>query len=83
MSSGRLHVISHVICTATGHLRRHVTGAAAVGRIAGYAGRPGHSVGCVADTEPEPVRRVQAGTVGLAYRTWDPPGRLCSAKTHP
>jgi 3-oxoadipate enol-lactonase len=49
-------------------------GAAAVDRIAGCADCRGHSVGCVADTQPGPVRRIQAGTAGLAYRTWGPVG---------
>ena len=47
---------------------------AAVGRIAGYADWSGHSVGGVADTQSGLVRRVQAGTVRLAYRTWGPAG---------
>jgi 3-oxoadipate enol-lactonase len=29
-----------------------------------------NSVGCVAGTRPGPVRRVQAGAVGLACRSW-------------
>jgi 3-oxoadipate enol-lactonase len=47
---------------------------AALGRITGYVGRPERSVSSVADTQSGPVRRVQAGTVWLAYRTWGPAG---------
>jgi pimeloyl-ACP methyl ester carboxylesterase len=36
--------------------------------------RPGHSVGCVPETQPGLVRPVQAGTARLAYRTWGPAG---------
>lgn len=42
--------------------------------MAGHAGWHGHSVGCVAETQPGPVRRVQAGEAGLAYRAWGPAG---------
>jgi 3-oxoadipate enol-lactonase len=43
-----------------------------VGRIAGLPDWPGDSVGSVSDSRPEPMRRVRAGAVHLAYRTWGP-----------